>query len=78
MYKPLVSRPKLFVFTNGFDHPITHSRKDTNAVLDYSKIEPDLSSIYAITTDHKSHQLLAFFPSFLEEVWCRLSDFKLS
>ena len=50
MQKPFITQPELFVSTNDLDHPALHALDDTEAVLDWSKIEPILSSIYASQT----------------------------
>jgi hypothetical protein len=46
MQKPFITQPELFVSTNDLDHPGLHTLDDTEGVLDWSKIEPILSSIY--------------------------------
>ena len=47
MQKSFATQPELFVTTRGLDHPALHALDDTEAVIDWSKIEPILSSIYA-------------------------------
>ena len=51
---------------------------DTEVLLDWSKIEQILSSIYASKTGHSSHPLLTLFRGLLLGVWYRLSDVELS
>ena len=76
--KPFITQPELFVSTNDLDHPALHALDDTEAVLDWSKIEPILSSIYASQTGRPSYPLLTLFRGLLLGVWYRLSDVQLS
>ena len=78
MQKPFISQPKLFVSTSDLDHPALHALDDTEAVLDWSKIEPILSSIYASQTGRPSYPLLTLFRGLLLGVWYQLSDVQLS
>ena len=78
MQKPFTSQPELFVSTNDLDHPDLHALDDTEAVLDWSKIEPILSSIYASKTGRPSYPLLTLFRGLLLGLWYRLSDVQLS
>ena len=74
MQKPFITQPELFVTTTDLDHPALHALDDTEAVLDWTKIEPILSSIYASQTGRPSYPLLTLFRSLLLGVWYRLSD----
>jgi len=65
MQKPFTSQPKLFVSTNDLDHPALHALEDKEAVLDWSKIEPILSSIYTSKTGRPSYPLLTMFRGLL-------------
>jgi len=78
MQKPFITQPELFVTTSDLEHPSLHALDDTEAVLDWSKIEPILSSIYASQTGRPSYPLLTLFRSLLLGVWYRLSDVQLS
>jgi hypothetical protein len=78
MQKPFATQPELFVTTRELDHPALHALDDTEAVLDWSKIEPILSSIYASKTGRPSYPLLTLFRGLLLGVWYRLSDVQLS
>jgi IS5 family transposase len=77
-YKPFISQPKLYVSTSDLHHPALLALDDTEAVLDRSKIEPILSSIYASKTGRPSYPLLTLFRGILLGVWYRLSDIELS
>ena len=64
MQKPFATQPELFVTAREFDHRALHALHaldDTEAVLDWSKIEPILSSIYASKTGRPSYPLLTLF-----------------
>ena len=78
MQKPFATQPELFVTTRELDHRALHALDDTEAVLDWSKIEPILSSIYAAKTGRPSYPLLTLFRGLLLGVWYRLSDVQLS
>ena len=78
MQKPFVTQAELFVSSSDLEHPALHAFDDTEAVLDWSKIEPILSSIYASKTGRPSYPLLTLFRGLLLGVWYRLSDVELS
>ncbi|MEO1919028.1 MAG: IS5 family transposase [Paracoccaceae bacterium] len=78
MQKPFITQPELFVSSSDLDHPALHALDDTEAVLDWSKIEPILSTIYASKTGRPSYPLLTLFRGLLLGVWYRLSDVQLS
>ena len=78
MQKPFATQPELFVTTRELDHRALHALDDTEAVLDWSKIEPILSPIYASKTSRSSYPLLTLFRGLLRGVWYRLSDFQQS
>jgi IS5 family transposase len=78
MQKPFVTQAELFVSSSDLEHPALHALDDTEAVLDWSKIEPILSSIYASKTGRPSYPLLTLFRGLLLGVWYRLSDVELS
>ena len=73
-----VTQAELFVSSSDLEHPALHALDDTEAVLDWSKIEPILSSIYASQTGRPSYPLLTLFRGLLLGVWYRLSDVQLS
>ena len=74
MQKPFATQPELFVTTRERDH---RALDDTEAVLDWSKIVPILSSIYASKTGCPSYPLLTLFRGLLLGVWYWLSDVQL-
>ena len=78
MQKPFITQAELFVSSSDLEHPALHVLDDTEAVLDWSKIEPILSSIYASQTGWPSYPLLTLFKGLLLGVWYRLSDVQLS
>jgi IS5 family transposase len=78
MQKPFTIQPKLFVSTADLKHPILHSLDDTEALLDWSKIEAQLLSIYSSKTGRPSYPLLSLFRSLLLGVWYKLSDVQLA
>jgi len=78
MQKTFATQPELFVTTRELGHRALNATDDTEAVLDWSKIEPVLSSIYAAKTGRPSYPLLILFRGLLLGVWYRLSDVQLS
>ena len=78
MQKPFATQPELFVTTRELDHRALHALDDTEAVLDWSEIEPIICSIYASKTSRSSYPLLTLFRGLLRGVWYRLSDFQQS
>ena len=65
MQKPFATQPELFITTRELDHRALHALDDTEAVLDWSKVKPILSSIYAAKTDRPSYPLLTLFRGLL-------------
>ncbi|MDB4219541.1 hypothetical protein N9782_04640 [Emcibacteraceae bacterium] len=43
MKKPFISPPELFISTHDLDHSALHAPDDTEAVLDWFRVEPILS-----------------------------------
>ena len=78
MQKPFATQAELFVSSSDLEHPALHALDDTEAVLDWSKIEPILSSVYASQTGRPGYPLLTLFRGLLLGVWYRLSDVQLS
>ncbi|MFT5260879.1 MAG: IS5 family transposase [Saprospiraceae bacterium] len=78
MQKPFTTQSALFVSASDFDHPILRSLDDTEALLDWSKIEHLLSSIYSAKTGRPSYPLLTLFRSLLLGIWYQLSDVQLA
>ena len=78
MQKPFVTQADLFVSSSDLEQPALYALDDTEAVLDWSKIEPILSSIYASKTGRPSCPLLTLFRGLLLGVWYRLSNVELS
>ena len=64
MQKPFATQPD-FCHMRELDHPALHALDDTEAVLDWSKIEPILSPIYAAKTGRPSYPLLTLFRDLL-------------
>ena len=78
MQKPFVTQAEIFVSSSDLLHPALHALDDTEAVLDWSKTEPILSSIYVSQTGRPSYPLLTLFRGLLLGVWYRLSEVQLS
>lgn len=78
MQKSFITQPELFISSTDLEHPVLHALDDTEAVLDWSKIELILSSIYASPTGRPSYPLLTLFRGLLLGVWYSLSDVQLS
>ena len=78
MQKPFVTQADLFVSSSDLEQPTLYALDDTEAVLDWSKIEPILSLIYASKTGRPSCPLLTLFRGLLLGVWYRLSNVELS
>ena len=78
MQKPFVTQAELFVSSSDLERPALHALDDTEAVLDWSKIEQMLPSIYGSKTGSPSYPLLTLFRGLLLGVWYRLSDVQLS
>ena len=76
MQKPFATQPELFITTRELDHRALHALDDTEAVLDWSKIEPILSSIYAAKTGRPSYPLLTLFRGLLLGVWYRMFNYR--
>jgi IS5 family transposase len=78
MQKSFSTQPELFISSAELEHPILHSLDDTEALLDWSKIEVLLSSIYNSKTGRPSYPLLSLFRSLLLGIWYKLSDVQLA
>jgi IS5 family transposase len=78
MQKTFNTQPELFLLASDLDHPILHSLDDTEALLDWSKIESILSSIYNSPTGRPSYPLLTLYRSLLLGIWYSLSDVQLA
>ena len=78
MQKTFNTQPNLFLSPSDLEHPILHSLDDTEALLDWSKIEALLSSIYDSSTGRPSYPLLTLYRSLLLGIWYRLSDVQLA
>ena len=78
MQRSFTTQPELFVSASSLDHSILHSLDDTEALLDWSKIEVHLSSIYSAKTGRPSYPLLTLFRGLLLGIWYRLSDVQLA
>lgn len=78
MQNPFSTQTNLFVTQTDLEHPILHSLDDTEALLDWVKIEAILSSVYASKTGRPSYPLLTLFRGLLLGVWYRLSDVQLA
>lgn len=60
MQKSFSTQPKLFVTASDLDHQIIRSLDDTEELLDWSKIESLLASIYSASTGRPSYPLLLY------------------
>jgi IS5 family transposase len=78
MQKSFSTQAELFTSTADLDHPILHSLDDTEALLDWARIERLLSSIYSSSTGHPSYPLLTLFRGLLLGLWYPLSDVQLA
>lgn len=78
MQKPFSTQSELFVSSSDIDHPILGSLDDTESLLDWSRIEHLLSSIYDSKTGRPSYPLLTLFRSLLLGLWYQLSDVQLA
>ena len=78
MQKSFNTQPELFVNASDVDHPILHALDDTEALLDWSRIEHLLSSIYSSKTGRPSYPLLSLFRGLLLGIWYKLSDVQLA
>jgi len=78
MQKPFTTQSELFVSSSDIDHPILHSLDDTEALLEWSKLECLLSSVYAAKTGRPSYPLLTLFRGLLLGIWYQLSDVQLA
>lgn len=65
MQKPFTTQSELFVSSSDIDHPILHSLDDTEALLEWSKLECLLSSVYAAKTGRPSYPLLTLFRGYM-------------
>jgi IS5 family transposase len=78
MQKSFSTQTQLFISEADLDHPILHGLDDAEALLDWSKIERLLSSIYSSKTGRPSYPLLTLFRSLLLGIWYELSDVELA
>lgn len=78
MQKPFTTQSELFVSASAIDHPILRSLDDTEALLEWSRIEGLLSSVYGSKTGRPSYPLLTLFRSLLLGLWYQLSDVQLA
>jgi IS5 family transposase len=78
MQKSFSTQTQLFVSAADIDHPILRSLDDTEALLDWSRIEHLLSSVYSSKTGRPSYPLLTLFRSLLLGLWYQLSDVGLA
>jgi IS5 family transposase len=78
MQKSFSTQAELFISSSELEHPILHSLDDTEALLDWAKIETQLSSIYSSKTGRPSYPLLSLFRGLLLGIWYKLSDVQLA
>jgi IS5 family transposase len=78
MQKSFSTQPELFVTASDLDSCILNSLDHTEALLDWSKIEGLLTSIYSADTGRPSYPLLTLFRSLLLGIWYKLSDVQLA
>ena len=60
------------------DHPSLHGLDDTEAVLDWTKLESLMDETYASKTCCPSYPLLTLLRSLLLGIWYKLSDQQLA
>jgi IS5 family transposase len=78
MRKPFETQPALFVSSTMLDHPSLYGLDDTEAVLDWTKLESLMDEIYASKTGCPSYPLLTLLRSLLLGIWYKLSDQQLA
>ena len=78
MQKSFNTQPSLFVSAEDLKHPALCSLDDTEALIDWSKIEAILSPVYASNTGRPSYPLLTLFRGLLLGIWYKLSDVQLA
>ena len=76
--KTFNTQPESFLLASDLDHSILHSLDDTEALLDWSKIESILSSVYNASTGRPSYPLLTLYRSLVLGIWYSLSDVQLA
>ncbi|PHR88075.1 MAG: hypothetical protein COA76_08790 [Moritella sp.] len=78
MQKSFTTQTNLIVSPADLDHPILHSLDDTEALLNWGKIEHLLSPIYSAKTGRPSYPSLTLLRSLLLGIWYQLSDVQLA
>jgi IS5 family transposase len=78
MRKSFETQPALFVSSTALDHPSLHSLDDTEAVLDWARLEALMDEIYASKTGRPSYPLLTLLRGLLLGIWYKLSDEQLA
>lgn len=78
MRKSFETQPALFVSATALDHPSLHGLDDTEAVLNWSRLEALMDEIYASKTGRPSYPLLTLLRSLLLGIWYKLSDEQLA
>jgi len=78
MQKSFNSQTELFLTSEDFNHKKLCTLDETEALLDWQKIEHILSSIYSSKTGRPSYRLLSLFRGLLLGVWYKMSDAQLS
>ncbi len=78
MRKPFQTQPALFVSASALDHASLHGLDDTEAVLDWSRLEALMNEIYASKTGRPSYPLLTLLRGLLLGIWYKLSDEQLA
>jgi IS5 family transposase len=78
MRKSFKTQPSLFVFGAALDHPSLHGLDDTEAVLDWARLEALMIEIYASKTGRPSYPLLTLLRGLLLGIWYKLSDEELA
>ncbi len=78
MQKSFMTQPELFIAASDLNSPILSRLDDTEALLNWSKIESVLTPIYSADTGRPSYPLLTLFRSLLLGIWYKLSDTQLA
>ena len=78
MRKTFKTQPSLFVFGAALDHSSLHGLDDTEAVLDWARLEALMKEIYASETGRPSYPLLTLLRGLLLGIWYKLSDEELA
>ena len=72
------TEPVRFVSSPALDHLSLHDLDDTEAVLDWTRLEALMGKSYASTTGRPNYPLLTLIHSLLRGIWHKLSGEQLA